>query len=262
MRSCRRHLPTPGHGRSGLPRILTYNVHRCRGADGRLAPARIAEVIAAHAPDIVALQEVDVGRRRSGGVDQAGEIARELGMQIHFHPAYHVLEERYGDAILTAQPSRIVKAENLPGLQHYPGLEPRGALWAEVDMDPHRLQVVNAHIGLLAYERKLQVQALLGLEWTGAPACTDPTILLGDFNAIPRSRAYRRMAERFRDAQRAAGTVPRPTFPARLPVIRIDHIFVSPSIRVLRTEVVRGPLARVASDHLPLLMDFELTGPR
>jgi endonuclease/exonuclease/phosphatase family metal-dependent hydrolase len=127
-------------------------------------------------------------------------------------------------------------------------------------MDPHRLQVVNAHIGLLAYERKLQVQALLGLEWTGAPACTDPTILLGDFNAIPRSAIPPVAGGSAMPAR--AGTVPRPTFPARLPVIRIDHIFVSPSIRVLRTEVVRGPLARVASDHLPLLMDFELTGLR
>lgn len=242
---------------AGLHRILTYNVHRCRGGDGRLSPARIAKVIASCEPDIVALQEVDVGRRRTGGVDQAGEIARELGMQMHFHPAFHVLEERYGDAILTAHPSRIVKTANLPGLQHYPGLEPRGALWATVDVDGQPLQVVNAHIGLLAYERKLQVQALLGPDWTGHPDCTAPAILLGDFNAVPRSRAYRRMAERFVDAQRAAG-VPRPTFPARLPVIRLDHIFVSPGIRVLRTEVIRTPLARIASDHLPLMMEFTL----
>ncbi|BBK36965.1 endonuclease [Allostella sp. ATCC 35155] len=241
-----------------MPRILTYNVHRCRGADGRLSPARIARVIAEHAPDIVALQEVDVGRRRSGGVDQAGEIARELDMQLHFHPAYHVMEERYGDAILTANPSRIVRAANLPGLEHYPGLEARGALWAEVEIGGRPLQIVNAHIGLLAYERKLQVQALLGPDWTGHPDCRDPTILIGDFNAVPRSRAYARMAARFRDAQRATGSVPRPTFPARLPVIRIDHIFVSPAVRVLRTEVVRSTLARVASDHLPLLMDFAL----
>ncbi|BBK31640.1 endonuclease/exonuclease/phosphatase family metal-dependent hydrolase [Stella humosa] len=238
-----------------MHRILTYNVHRCRGGDGRLSPARIAEVIASAKPDIVTLQEVDVGRRRSDHVDQANEIARELGMQMHFHPAFHVLEERYGDAILTAHPSRIVHAANLPGLQHYPGMEARGALWAAVEIDGRELQVVNAHIGLLAYERKLQVSALLGPDWTGNPACKDPTILIGDFNAVPRSRAYRRMAERFTDAQRAAG-IPRPTFPARLPVIRIDHVFVSQSIKVLKTEVIRTPLARVASDHLPLVMDF------
>lgn len=91
-------------------------------------------------------------------------------------------------------------------------MEARGALWAAVEIDGRELQVVNAHIGLLAYERKLQVSALLGPDWTGNPACKDPTILIGDFNAVPRSRAYRRMAERFTDAQRAAG-IPRPTFP-------------------------------------------------
>lgn len=245
-----------------LHRIVTYNVHRCRGGDGRLSPSRIAEVIASCRPDIVALQEVDVGRRRSGGVDQADQIARELGMQMHFHPAFHVLEERYGDAILTAHPSRIVRAENLPGLQHYPGLEARGALWATVELEGRELQVVNAHIGLLAWERKIQVQALLGPRWVGNEACRDPVILLGDFNAVPRSRAYRRMAERLRDAQRVSRNIVRTTFPARLPVMRLDHIFVSPSIHVLRTEVLRTPLARIASDHLPLVMEFELEGAR
>jgi endonuclease/exonuclease/phosphatase family metal-dependent hydrolase len=247
---------------TGLHRIVTYNVHRCRGGDGRLSPSRIAEVIASCRPDIVALQEVDVNRRRSGGVDQAGEIARDLGMQMHFHPAFHVLEERYGDAILTAHPSQIVRAANLPGLQHYPGLEARGALWATVEIDRREVQIINAHIGLLAWERKIQVDALLGPDWLGSRACTDPVILLGDFNAIPRSRAYRRLAQRLRDAQRAGHSAVRTTFPARLPVMRLDHIFVSHSVRVLRTEVVRTPLARVASDHLPLIMDFTLEEPK
>ncbi len=245
-----------------MHRIVTYNVHRCRGGDGRLSPSRIAEVISSCRPDIVALQEVDVGRRRSGGVDQAGEIAQELGMQMHFHPAFHVLEERYGDAILTAHPSRIVRAANLPGLQRYPGLEARGALWATVEIDGRELQIVNAHIGLLAWERKIQVQALLGPDWIGNEACRDPLILLGDFNAVPRSRAYRRMTQTLRDAQRVSRSIVRTTFPARLPVMRLDHIFVSPSIRVLRTEVLRTPLARIASDHLPLVMEFELEDPR
>ena len=77
-----------------MPRILTYNVHRCVGVDGRLSPERVAEVIAAADPDIVALQEVDVRRARTGGIDQAEVLARELGMQMHFHPALRVLEER------------------------------------------------------------------------------------------------------------------------------------------------------------------------
>jgi endonuclease/exonuclease/phosphatase family metal-dependent hydrolase len=79
-----------------VPRILTYNVHRCLGRDGHLSPARIAEVIAACEADIVALQELDIGRVRSGGVDQAEAIARELGMHMHFHPALTVMEEHAG----------------------------------------------------------------------------------------------------------------------------------------------------------------------
>jgi endonuclease/exonuclease/phosphatase family metal-dependent hydrolase len=68
-----------------MPRILTYNVHGCIGTDRRLDVGRIVEVIAAFEPDIVALQELDVGRARSGGVDQAHEIARGLDMACHFN---------------------------------------------------------------------------------------------------------------------------------------------------------------------------------
>ena len=111
-------------------RIMTYNVHRCVGADGRADPRRIAEVIAACQPDMVALQELDVGRHRTGGIDQAHAIAHLLGMSVHFHPALQVEEELYGDAILTALPMRLVKAGPLPGSV---GFEPRGALWAAVE---------------------------------------------------------------------------------------------------------------------------------
>src|SRR5579872_2470846 len=114
-------------------RILTYNVHRCVGTDRRLDVARVAEVIAAAAPDIVALQEVDVGRARTGGVDQAHRIAQRLKMASRFHPALKVEEELYGDAILTALPERLIKAGPLPGYPRIPQLEPRGALWVAID---------------------------------------------------------------------------------------------------------------------------------
>jgi endonuclease/exonuclease/phosphatase family metal-dependent hydrolase len=240
-------------------RILTYNVHRCLGTDGRLSPPRIAEVIASCAPDIVALQELDVGRLRTGGVDQAHAIASELGMQFHFHPALKVMEELYGDAILTARPSRLVKAGALPALLRWPKLESRGALWAAIDMGDIHLQVINTHLSLNRPERTQQVESLLGNEWLGDPRCQDPVLLVGDFNATPRSRGYRRIIGQYRDGQLAIGSgSPRATFPAYLPVLRIDHVFVSQSVKVLNAEVVRTPLARVASDHLPLVVDFRL----
>ena len=108
-------------------RLMTYNVHGCVGRDGRLSPQRVAEVIAGAGPDVVALQELDVGRRRSGSRNQAREVADALGMAFHFHPALRVEEENYGDAILSRLPMRLVRAGALPAGPRG-GAEPRGAL--------------------------------------------------------------------------------------------------------------------------------------
>ena len=241
-----------------MPRLITYNVHRCLGVDGRLSPERIAEVIAPSRPDIVCLQELDVRRSRTGGVDQAHAVAHALGMHMLFHPALRVMEEEYGDAILTTRPAKLVKAGALPAVMRRFGREPRGALWACVQIGGAELQVINTHLGLRGQERLTQVETLLGPEWLGHPACRDPVIIAGDLNAIPRSRAYGRLAARLRDAQAFAPHRPQATFPSRMPVLRIDHVFVSRSIEVTRAECLRTPLARVASDHLPLVVDFRI----
>jgi endonuclease/exonuclease/phosphatase family metal-dependent hydrolase len=242
-----------------LIRVLTYNVHRCVGTDGKPSPERIAEIIAACAPDIVALQEVDVLRRRTGVVDQAHLIARLLDMTVHFHPAVRVRGELYGDAILTALPSRLVAAGKLPHMGWVPKNSPRGAMWVGVDVGNVELQVINTHLGLLGTERRLQVQALLGPRWLGHPACQQPMILLGDLNAVPASAAYRRLRTQLHDVQRGLGFRPRATFPSQRPMLRLDHIFHRGGIVVHRVEVIRTPLARTASDHLPLLAEIELT---
>lgn len=228
-------------------KILTYNVHSCRGREGRADPLRIAEVIASAEPDVVALQELDVGRMRTGGIDQAHAIARHLRVSAHFHPALHVEEEKYGDAILTALPSRLIKAGQLPSLG-----EPRGAIWVEVTFGSVRLQVVNTHFGLRRRERMIQARTLAGDDWLGSPGCrVHPAILAGDFNAVPRSRAYGILAD---GLSRHVLSVPaRATFPARFPLLRLDHVFTNPLARIMRYEVIDTPLARAASDHLPLL---------
>jgi endonuclease/exonuclease/phosphatase family metal-dependent hydrolase len=236
-------------------RIVTYNVHRCVGADGRAEPHRIAEVIASCEPHIVALQELDVGRVRTGSIDQAHAIAHLLGMSFHFHPALQVEEELYGDAILTTLPMRLVKAGPLPGSV---GFEPRGALWAVVDANGFAIQIINTHLGLPAYERMAQAKTLLGKDWLGHPDCHDPVILLGDFNARRRSRVYRKFTAKLRDAQLVLHRRAQRTFPSRMPIVRIDHIFCSRSVEVVSVEVPRSRLIRSASDHLPVVMDFRL----
>jgi endonuclease/exonuclease/phosphatase family metal-dependent hydrolase len=81
----------------------------------------------------------------------------------------------------------------------------------------------------------------------------------GDFNATSLTVPYRHVARRLRDAQKSPGlgrTVP--TFPSGFPMLRIDHVFVSSGIRVTGVSAPFSPLARMASDHLPLIVDFEL----
>jgi endonuclease/exonuclease/phosphatase family metal-dependent hydrolase len=246
-----------------MVRILSYNVHRCVGLDRRMDVGRVAEVIAAEAPDIVALQEFDVGRARTGRVDQAHALARRLGMASRFHAALRVEEEQYGDAVLTALPERLIRAGPLPGYARIPQLEPRGALWVAIDLGEGReLQVINTHLGLAPAEQQNQARALTGPDWLGAAERRDPLVMVGDFNATARTLAHRILAASLVNAHRLKpAREPRAaTFPARLPVLRIDHVFVSSGIKVRSLRVGVSPLARVASDHLPLVMDFEIEG--
>lgn len=240
-----------------MPRLLTYNVHRCLGVDRRLDVNRIADVIAEHEPDIVCLQELDVGRARTGGVDQAEAIAARLSMTSRFHPAMRVEKELYGDAILTPHPETLVRAAALPTVRGIRGLEPRGALWSLIELGGVTVNVINTHLGLVPREQRLQALSLAGPDWVGA--CDGPTILTGDFNATSLTRPYRTLTRRLDDAQRRLGLKPSvKTFPSSFPAIRIDHFFVGPEVRVMGVSAPLSPLARAASDHLPLIMDFEI----
>lgn len=240
-------------------RIMTYNVHSCIGMDGKLSPERIARVIARHEPDIVALQELDVGRPRTDRVDQANLIARHLEMAYHFHPTIHLEEERYGNAILSRLPMRLVKAGPLPGRGHWPRREPRGAIWVGIAVGDIELQVVNTHLGLRRRERLAQAGALLGADWLGHPDCRGPTILLGDLNAGPASPVLHRLTANLKDAQRSLpGRSPAKTWFGPYPTARIDHVLTSPGIVVQNIQVPRTGLTRLASDHLPLVVDLDL----
>lgn len=246
------------HGpRSRQVRLLTYNVHSCRGTDGKVDPIRIAEVIAQCGADIIALQELDVGRMRTGGVDQAHIIAAHLSMMSHFHPAYHLEDEKYGDAVLTALPSRLIKAGPLPSVG-----EPRGAIWVSVDLGGVELQIINTHFGVRRRDRVNQAAAILGPGWLGGADCRDARcVLIGDFNAVPSSAVYRALTRRMRDVQAREGARPRPTFPSRIPLLRLDHIFTGDGVVPVEAEVRSDMLARTASDHLPLLATVSVEPP-
>jgi endonuclease/exonuclease/phosphatase family metal-dependent hydrolase len=243
-------------------RLMTYNVHRCVGTDRKLDVERVAEVIAAAQPDVVALQELDVRRARTGGVDQAHRLAELLKMSSHFHPAMTVEEELYGDAILTALPEKKVKADGLPLYTRIPGLEPRNAIWITVEVGGTPVQIINTHLGLVPQEQKRQAAALLGEQWMAHEAWKAPGILLGDFNATPYSATYRLLKAALRDAQTQSPTwrkTPTATFPSSFPFMRIDHVFLTKGLETVNVSSPYGALARVASDHLPLVVDLEIT---
>jgi endonuclease/exonuclease/phosphatase family metal-dependent hydrolase len=237
---------------------MSYNVHRCIGCDGLLSPPRIAEVLRRYEPDVVALQELDVGHARSGHADQPDLLASALAMEYRFHPATEAAHERYGDAILSRLPLQLMRAAALPTLPDRPRLERRGALWVAVKCQGCEVQVLNTHLGLVRRERLAQVDALLGPAWLNHPACVGPRICCGDFNAWPGTAAYERLRRLLRDAQIARLPWRRNTYPSWFPFTCIDHVFHSRDVRVRSVLVPRTRLTRWASDHLPVVVDIVL----
>ncbi len=235
-------------------RVMTYNVHGCSGMDGKVSAARIARVIAQYEPDIVALQEC-YGSRRG---DQARAIAAELKEAYHYPEDLTVLQDDFGNAILSVPKLSLVKSAKLPTL---PGreIEIRGAMWAKGAFAGGDLHFLNTHLGLYSLERQRQADALMGPEWLDSETCGTPAILCGDFNAFPTSSVYRTFTGRMHEAQEnAEGHKPRNTFFGRHPVFRIDHIFCSAEFKTVKVEVPHTHLTRLASDHLPIVAEVRL----
>jgi endonuclease/exonuclease/phosphatase family metal-dependent hydrolase len=239
-------------------RIATYNVRSCVGMDGQRSESRVAEVIASLGVDIVGLQELDDKRHRSAGIDQALTIAQQLGWRHLFHPAMVDRDEQYGDAIISRHPLVATRAGELPGPAPWYCRETRGALWVELQTDLGLLQVINTHFGLARKERLAQAAALTG-EWLASALPHIPLVLLGDFNSLPGSRPYRQLSERLTDVRSLLPTrAPCRTFPTKFPSLAVDHIFINNLLRPLSLSVFRSDLARVASDHYPLVAELQL----
>jgi endonuclease/exonuclease/phosphatase family metal-dependent hydrolase len=251
--------PPPARPAARL-RVMTYNVHSCIGLDQRHDARRIARVIAHYHPDVVCLQELDVGHARSGGLHQARQIAALLRFEYHFHSVREVQDQKFGNAILSRYPLEIVKVGELPGPKPGPRprrAEARGALWVEVEFEGRRVQILNTHLGLGAEERYLQVKALLGPEWLGAREAGVPLIVCGDLNCGPGSPPYRLLCGEFSDCQlQVPRHKPRNTWFSSWPLLRLDHIFVADPLVARHIHIPTFHLAKAASDHLPLIADI------
>lgn len=240
---------------------MTWNVHSCRSA--RLEPSLelVAEVIGTVDPDIVALQEVDAGCPRTGGVDQAVEIAKRLGMKSHFcclvdWEQFSYSSEpagRFGLAFLCREclhPHRVERWE-LPLRSHRS--EPRGIFQLEVDWDGTSIVLMNTHLSVQRAERIAQLIAVrervLRLRGDG-----EPCILLGDFNTFGYSRQLQLLERLLVDCSpwRSASA----TFPSNFPVLRLDRVYATADLRCRRSSVVSLAEARAASDHLPVCAEL------
>lgn len=238
-------------------RMVTYNVHGCVGMDGQLSPERIARVISQSGANIICLQELDVCRHRSGKRDQARVIAECLAMNHEFHPAWHLEEEQFGNAILTRFPMRVVEAK---GLHHHKSdRSRRSALWVEINIDlVNSLQVINSHISIYPQEQLIQARQLLE-EWVQPASLLGPVILCGDFNARPNSKTHQVFDKQMRDVEYLSAEPAKSTYFSPYPLTRVDHIFITEELLPKNVQVLNSRIAKVASDHLPLVTDLELS---
>ena len=243
--------------------VMTYNVHRLTGNDRHTSAARIAKVIDMLQPDIAALQELPGGRFRPevGGACQ--DLAHELALLAKEGGSYHLERERWGNVIFSRFPMRLVRAGGLHPENRYRTMVPRGVMWVEIDIHGERLQLVNTHLGLTPQERNYQAKVLTGEEWLAHPACRPPVVLCGDFNALPSWSIHKRLRNALQDEQeRLKFGHTQFTFPSTMPIVRFDHIFISPDLSVEKELIARTKLTAAASDHLPLMVTLRLPPPR
>jgi endonuclease/exonuclease/phosphatase family metal-dependent hydrolase len=221
--------------------------------DGQLLPSRIAEVITTTGADVVCLQELDVRRKRTGLVHQAEVIAEELAMHFHFFPAIRAESEEYGDAILSRYPMKLVRAGGL--VRPRVTLEPRGALWVEIMDGLTNWQVINTHFGLGRNERRVQAKEIAG--WIKEAMEQRPMLFCGDLNSRTGSAVHQLLGPELQEAQIAVHGYQQRTFSTFLRLVCLDYIYASSDVTFTRAQVVDTPLARIASDHYPLLAEVE-----
>ncbi len=241
-------------------RLATYNVHGCIGMDGHHSPARIVRVLRALDADILMLQEVELGCGDGRHTDHAELLGTALNMDRVTHATVRTRTRNFGLTILTRRPIELIRAGALPGLD---AREPRGAIWIETEVAGRSIQLINTHLGLSPQERRLQIDALMGQEWFGSAESRGPVVVLGDFNAGPRSYTYRQLTRRCVDAQRHVSTRrPLNTWFSGNALRRIDHIVYTdtPELELIDVDVPGTRDACIASDHLPVVCELAVSG--
>lgn len=232
-------------------RVMTYNIHVGVGMDKKLDLQRIAGVINAARPDLVGLQEVDRGVKRTEGKDEIAELAALTRMEYAFAPNLDYQGGKYGVAIL----SRFsIKSTEHRMFENKREAERRGMLRVEVEVERKTLNFVTTHLdyqledGRL-FETEQMLKFLEGLK--------GPLIVVADLNDEPAGSAYKLMRTRFDDAWVTSGAKTEGfSYPADKPVKRIDHIFYSTGDRMRARK--SWVIETLASDHVPVMAEIEI----
>jgi endonuclease/exonuclease/phosphatase family metal-dependent hydrolase len=229
-------------------RIATYNIHRGRGLDRRTNPERIADVLRPLEADIIAMQEVVGPGKASAG--HAEIIGAALGMGWIMAPVRELRGHQFGNMILSRFPMWNHAQHDLS----WQTCEPRGAQRVSVDVGPGTLQVYNAHLGTALLERRYQAERLG--QWVHDKRVATPKILLGDFNEWSRALATDILAQRLESIDLFPFLKRRRTYPGFFPLLHLDHIYYEGNITVRDVSLPKTRLAKLASDHLPLIADI------
>ncbi len=233
--------------------LVSYNIHSGIGTDGRFDLHRVGEVLREVNADIIALQEVGDFRGKTSREDQPEHLAELLGMHMAFGPNVVRNGRRYGNAILSRLPILKSKNYDLSVRQR----EPRGALRCDLDLGGGRqIHVFCLHLGLSIGERRAQEALLLSSDILRDAVRKDPVVVCGDFNYWGNGAVPSLVRKAIHDAALELGA-PARTYPTRLPLLRLDRIYVDVTVKPLEIHPHRTELSVVASDHLPLVMRFE-----
>lgn len=238
-------------------RVISYNIHKCIGGiDRRYQPERVISTLAHYAPDIVMLQEVDAGARRSRGDMQCELLGEALGLRHRcWYPNLTLRRGgAYGNAVLSRFPCRQHANLDLS----LAGRKPRSALHvvvrARVGARTRTVHVFNMHLGLRQAERRRQLRRFLDSHPFAHMHARTPVIVGGDLNDVYGTLGGRLLLPA---GFRAMPSAPR-TFPAYAPLRPLDALFVRGEVQIRRAARGQIAMARRASDHLPLVVDLEL----
>ena len=230
---------------------MTYNIHVGVGMDKKLDLKRIADVINHERPDLVGLQEVDRGVKRTEGKDEIGELAAMTHMDYAFAHNLDYQGGQYGVAILSRF---LIQKIDHQKFENKREAERRGMIRVEVEIDGRKVNFVTTHLDYQFEDGRLfETEQLLRF----LDGLKGPLIVVGDFNDEPDGGAYKLMLKKFADAwpgSRAKGEGL--SYPADKPAKRIDYIFwgTGESVRAKKASLV----TTLASDHLPVVAELEL----